>query len=442
MMNFALAALSRPRRHPRKALKTKNAETTQAIVVFKPDGTVIDASPHFLTTVGYALGKVVGHHHRIFVPRAVVEQPAYQRLWARLASGEAESGIYQYVCSDGRDLWIQARYKPIRDRRGRVHKIIQHVVDVTDAERRQADLKGQIAAINRSQAVISFELDGTVLDANDNFLNAMGYRRDEIVGRHHRIFVEAEECESPDYRQFWHDLRLGHYKAALFRRRHKNGSPVWIQASYNPIFDNTGEPFKIVKYATDVTAQTLAVTHLQSSLDELSDTVPAIASDAETARESSNDAAIRAREGGTIVEQLVKRIDAINTRARDMAQIVSTLDSLAFQTNILALNASVEAARAGQHGRGFAVVAQDVRQLSTQSADAARDIAALIRGITGSLGECSDGATQTHRAVTGIVEATHQVDTRIRQIAEASQTQAGKIASLDRTLRELATHNH
>lgn len=442
-MNFGFTSMAYPRKRlwnlsrTRASEQARAAQNAQAIIEFKPDGTIIDANRNFLATVGYALSDLLGRHHRLFVSEAEADSEAYRQLWSRLADGQADSGIYRRIGANGQDIWIQGSYCPIQDRRGRTYKVIKHAIDVTDAQRQQADLNGQLAAIHRSQAVISFALDGTILDANDNFLNALGYRRDDIVGHHHRMFVDKDECESGGYRRFWDDLRQGHYKSALFRRRHKDGSSVWIQASYNPIFDQSGVPLKIVKYATDVTAQTLAVAHLKSSLGELSDTVPTIASDAQTARESSIDAAARARNGGEVVTQLVDRINEINERATTMAQIVDTLDVLAFQTNILALNASVEAAHAGQHGRGFAVVAQEVRELSTRSATASRDIATLIRGVTTSLAECGEGATLTRNAMTQIVEATTQVDARIRQIADASQTQANGIASLNQTLHEL-----
>lgn len=444
-MNFGFPFMAHSRRRQwsvsrKRAIEQVRAlQSSQAIIEFKPDGTIIDANQNFLAAVGYALSDVVGKHHRLFVPEADADSAAYRRLWSRLADGQADSGVYRRIGANGKDIWIQGSYCPIQDRRGRTYKVIKHAVDVTDAQRRQADLDGQLAAIHRSQAVISFELDGTILDANDNFLNALGYRRDEIVGRHHRMFVNEDESESRDYRCFWDDLRQGHFKSALFRRRHKQGSPVWIQASYNPIFDPAGVPLKIVKYATNVTAQTRAVAHLKSSLGELSDTVPTIASDAQTARESSIGAADRARDGREVVGRLVERIHDINERATTMANIVDTLDNLAFQTNILALNASVEAAHAGQHGRGFAVVAQEVRELSTRSAAASRDIAALIRGVTTSLAECSEGALLTRNAMTQMVEATTQVDARIQQIADASQAQANGIASLNHTLRELAS---
>lgn len=411
--------------------------STQAIIELRPDGTIIDANPNFLATVGYTLSDVVGRHHRMFVPEAEHESTDYQQFWARLAAGHPNTGIYRRIAAGGRDIWIQGSYTPICDRHGRVYKIIKQAVDVTESQRQQADLNGQLEAINRSQAVISFKPDGTIIDANDNFLNALGYRRDEIVGHHHRMFVQPDERESDEYRRFWEGLRQGQYKSELFARLHKDGSLVWIQASYNPIFDPSGQPFKIVKYATDVTTQHRAVAHLHSSLTTLSDTVPAIASDARTAGESSTDAAGRAQDGDDIVEQLVNRISAINDRASDMARIVDTLDSLAFQTNILALNASVEAARAGQHGRGFGVVAQEVRQLSNHSAEAARNIASLIRDVTGSLGECSNGAEQTRGAMRRMVEAATQVDTRIQQIAKAAETQANGLSNLNHTLLEL-----
>ncbi|WP_423821470.1 PAS domain-containing methyl-accepting chemotaxis protein [Salinisphaera sp. SPP-AMP-43] len=424
-----------------KRRSSSSAETAQAFIEFKPDGTIIDTNSDFLQIFGYERPDIIGRSHDILVPEATRDDNEHHQFRQRLAEGQTQSGIYQRIAADGQNIWLRVSYCPVRNRRRRIQSVIGYATDVTELQRNKADLEGQIAAIDRSQAVISFKLDGTILDANDNFLATLGYRRDEIAGKHHCMFVAPEEGKSEAYQRFWTDLRQGQFKTALFRRIHKNGTPIWIQASYNPIFDSSGEPFKIVKYATNVTARTRTVAHLQSSLAALSDTVPAIAADARTAGQSSTDAVTQARDSDRVIEQWATRIDAINQQARDMAQIVDTLDSLAFQTNILALNASVEAARAGQNGRGFAVVAQEVRALANRSTESARDIAALIRGVTGALDECNQGAEQTRATIARMVDASEQVDQRIQQIAEAAETQAEGIAKLNSSLCDLE-HDH
>jgi len=252
----------------------------QAIIEFSPDGIILDANENFLRTVGYERRDIVGKHHRIFVRPEERESEAYRQFWLRLGQGHHDSGLYRRIGKDGREVWIQGSYSPILDRRGRPYKIIKHATDVSDERLQASDTEGQLSAINRSQAVISFDLDGIILDANDNFLTTMGYRREEVVGRHHRMFVDPAERESAEYRDFWTRLRRGEYNAALYRRVRKDGADVWIQASYNPIFDMAGRPFKIVKYATDVTRQTSAARMLQESLGSLADTVPAIAGQA------------------------------------------------------------------------------------------------------------------------------------------------------------------
>src|SRR5690606_30971501 len=174
--------------------------------------------------------------------------------------GEFQTGEYRRRSKDGRDVWIQASYNPILDPRGRLFKVVKFATDITAQKRRNADFEGQIAAISRSQAVITFQLDGTITDANQNFLDAVGYRLDEIKGQHHRIFVSQQEAASPEYAAFWRSLREGEVRAGEFRRLSKGGRDIWIQASYTPILDPSGRPFKIVKYATDITEQVMART--------------------------------------------------------------------------------------------------------------------------------------------------------------------------------------
>jgi methyl-accepting chemotaxis protein len=412
-------------------------DQVQAVIEFTPAGVILDANENFLRTFGYTREQVVGQHHRMFVDPAEHEGEAYRVFWQHLGEGRHDSGVYRRLARDGREVWIQGSYSPVRDALGRVRRVIKHATDVTTQRLQAADMEGRLNAIDRAQAVITFDLDGVILDANANFLAALGYRREEVVGQHHRMFVERAEHASPAYRQFWERLRRGEYNAALYKRVRRDGSPIWIQASYNPIFDLAGRPLKVVKYATDVTRQTLAAQALRDSLEQLNDTVPAIAGDAQNANRLAGDARYSAGTGGALVDELVAAIGDINERARAMAEIISVMDSIAFQTNILALNAAVEAAHAGELGKGFGVVAQEVRALAQRSAQSSKEIRELVQNTVDALAGCSSRAQRAGEAMQAINGSSAQVDERIRQIAEAARAQADGLARVGRTLADL-----
>ena len=227
---------------------------SQAMIEFALDGTIITANDNFLRTMGYTLPEIVGKHHSLFVPEAERDSAAYQQFWAELRRGEFRTAVFKRLGKGGREIWLQATYNPILDSAGKPIKVIKIATDVTQARMETADAAGQVEAIRRSQAVIEFALDGTILAANDKFLNAMGYTLPEIKGQHHGMFVPAAERDSPAYREFWAALGRGEYRAAEFKRLAKGGREVWLQASYNPIFDLDRKPFKVVKFGADVTA--------------------------------------------------------------------------------------------------------------------------------------------------------------------------------------------
>ena len=227
------------------------------VIQFNLDGTIITANDNFLDTMGYSLDEVQGQHHRMFVEPAYGQSAEYTDFWERLGQGEYQEAVFRRLGKDGREAWIQATYDPIFDPNGKPFKIVKYATDITERKHKDADYEGQIAAIGKSHMVIEFNLDGTIITANDNFLDAMGYRLEEVEGRHHRMFVKAAYRESLEYRAFWDKLGRGEYEAALFQRVGKDGREVWIQATYDPIFDPSGRPYKVVKYATDVTQRKL-----------------------------------------------------------------------------------------------------------------------------------------------------------------------------------------
>lgn len=229
-------------------------DKSMAVIHFDLEGHILKANRNFCDAVGYEPSEIIGQHHSIFVEPAEREKATYLDFWAKLGRGEFDRATYKRIKKNGEPIWIEATYNPIFDEDGQPFMVVKYATDVTERMRTAADHEGQIAAIGKSQAVIEFELDGTIISANDNFLAATGYTRDEVVGKHHSMFVAKEERASDAYRLFWKQLGLGEFDKGTYKRMAKDGSEIWIEATYNPIFDAAGRPFKVVKYATDVTA--------------------------------------------------------------------------------------------------------------------------------------------------------------------------------------------
>jgi methyl-accepting chemotaxis protein len=241
---------------------------SQAIIQFDLEGNILDANENFCVAFGYQRGEVIGRHHRIFVDPAEAQSAAYATFWARLAEGEYDRRQYRRFGKGGREIWIEASYNPVFAR-GRPCKVVKIATDITETKRMANEDAGKIAAISRSQAVIEFSPAGQILDANDNFCAALGYQRDEIVGKHHRMFCDPAYVRSDAYRDFWENLAAGRFTANEFLRIGKGGKEVWIQAAYNPVFGLDGKVAKVVKYATDVSPRMAAVSALADGLRAL-----------------------------------------------------------------------------------------------------------------------------------------------------------------------------
>ena len=225
----------------------------QAVIEFELDGTILHANDNFLRMLGYGLAEVQGRHHAMFCDAGYAKTPAYRQFWAGLARGESDQGEYKRLTKEGKEVWINASYNPIFDADGKPYKVIKFATDITASKRRNADYEGRMDAISKAQAVIEFGLDGTILGANDNFLKCVGYTLEEIEGRHHRIFCAADYAQSEQYAQFWKKLGRGEFDAGEYKRVARDGREIWLSASYNPIFDTEGRPFKVVKFASDIT---------------------------------------------------------------------------------------------------------------------------------------------------------------------------------------------
>lgn len=390
------------------------------------------ANQNFLDTMGYTLQELQGEHHQIFVDPVARQSAAYAQFWQKLGRGDYDTGRYKRIAKDGREVWLQASYNPILDDEGRPVKVVKYATDVTDQERRNADSRGQLAAISRVQAIIEFDLDGTIIKANDLFLQTMGYRLDEIVGQHHSMFVQPSHINSPAYREFWSQLSQGQYQTGQYLRIGKGGRQVWIEASYNPILDSENRPFKVVKYATDITRRFTAAQTLEVAVQGLKEN----ATRATQANDLAQEACNVAEQGGRTVEDVVQTMDAITESSRKISDIIGVMDGIAFQTNILALNAAVEAARAGTQGRGFAVVAAEVRSLAQNSASAAKEIKALI--VT-SVEQIERGATLVHSAgstMDNILASSKRVTEIMADVVDVSLAQSEKLDEVTRNITQ------
>lgn len=405
----------------------------QAVIEFDLEGHVLMANQNFLDTVGYSLEEILGQHHRMFIGEDERESAQYLDFWRKLGQGAHDAGRYRRVRKDGRDVWLQASYNPIFDKHGRPMKVVKYAIDITDQQQRQADTEGQLAAISKVQAIIEFELDGTIIRANDLFLNAVGYQASEVEGRHHSMFVRPEEARSAAYKDFWRKLRSGEYDTGQYLRIGKGGRQVWIEASYNPIFDAEGRPFKVVKYATDITKRFTAAQTLRVAVQGLTEN----ADRASQANALALDASKVAEQGGKTVKGVVQTMGAITESSRRISEIIGVMDGIAFQTNILALNAAVEAARAGSHGKGFAVVAAEVRSLAQNSAAAAKEIKGLI---TTSVEQIESGAGQVQAAGTtmeDIVASSRRVTEIMAEVVNVSLAQSAKLGEVTEDITQM-----
>ena len=454
---------------------------SQAVIEFTPAGKILTANSHFLEAVGYRLDDIEGRHHSLFCDAAYVDSEAYRRFWSELAQGHFQSGEFKRFGRGGQAVWLQATYNPVRDRSGRVVKIVKFAADITAAKLKALDYAGMVAAMDRAQAVIEFKVTGEVITANANFLSVLGYGLDEIVGRHHRMFCAPDEVAGGDYAAFWQALARGEFQAAEYRRVAKSGADVYIQATYNPIFDDTGAVVKIVKFATDITLvvkRRLRNDGLGHDINtELGDVINQIV----TANEMAAGASGASTETGAIINSVAAASEELSQSVREIAQsmnfaktgaesvfrhtesandyagtlnasavsmnnIVALIQNIASQINLLALNATIESARAGEAGRGFAVVASEVKSLANQAAQSTKTIASEIANmqsitgdVVGALGLISSSMTAVMENVTSVASAIEQQNAVTGEISSNMQSAVIAVEQIEESLGHIST---
>jgi methyl-accepting chemotaxis protein len=425
-------------RSMKDAGKIAAIDRAQAVIEFKLDGTIVTANQNFLDAMGYTLPDIQGRHHSMFVEPAVREGADYKSFWSRLANGELQSGEYKRVGKGGKEVWILASYNPVLDEKGEPFAVVKFATDVTQQKLQAADVGGQLAAIGKSQAVIEFKLDGTIITANENFLQAMGYLLSEIQGKHHKMFVEPAMRDSAEYKEFWAALNRGQYQAGEYKRIGNGGKEIWIQASYNPILDLNGNPFKVVKYATDVTRQVLVrmgnervrgmMESVAAGAEELSASVREISSAMVKSKETASGAVAR-------VEDADREAQRLNQAAQSMSGIVQIIQDITGQINLLALNATIESARAGEAGRGFAVVASEVKNLASQAKQAAEKITEEIDSLNGISGDVVGALSAIRREMQNVSE---YVTSTAAAVEEQTTVTGEMSASMQRAAAEAA----
>ncbi|WP_337881905.1 PAS domain-containing methyl-accepting chemotaxis protein [Chromobacterium haemolyticum] len=408
-------------------------DRSMAMIQFTPDGIVTNANENFLRSMGYQREEVIGKHHRIFCDKNYVSSPAYAEFWQKLKRGEPVNGRFSRFAKNGEEIWLEASYTPVLSSDGQVCGVVKVASDISEQVHREQNDQAIRLAISRSMAQIEFDLDGNIQDANENFLNTFGYTLAEVRGRHHRMLCDADYAASPDYAEFWRQLRQGKFFQGKFKRLSKNGQIIWLEATYNPVYDLNGKPVRVVKFAQDITRR---VEQLQAQ-----------AENAQSAIEVSVNTEQLSVKGSAVLEQATSEItkvassvessSIIITKLGDssgqIGTIISTISEIADQTNLLALNAAIEAARAGEMGRGFAVVADEVRKLAERTSQSTGEISGIVRSIQ----EDSKSAISSMQQVRGLADTSLQLSEQARDSIAEIRAGAKEVVQVVRDVSEL-----
>ena len=392
---------------------------SQAIIHFTPDGTILWANENFCKALGYTLDEIKGKHHSLFVEPDHVASQDYKDFWNKLRAGTFQSAQYKRIAKGGREVFIEATYNPVYDAHGKTVRVVKLATDITVKTLKMKE------ALDRTQAVISFKLDGTILEANSNFLNAMGYTLAEVKGQHHRMFVEDSYSHSQAYRDFWTALNRGDFQAGEFLRIGKGGKEVWIQASYNPVFGNDGQPYMVTKYATDITKQKSiakqtaeVASSVAAATHEMSGSIQDIARSMAMTRDNVQTVSNETANATNFIQQM-------SEAAQSMGEVVTLINAISSQINLLSLNAAIEAARAGDAGRGFSVVADEVKKLANQTSQSTGKIVSEIGGMQ----KISENVAQTLVRIKNLVEGVMESANTVAAATEEQSAVTNDIAN-------------
>jgi len=355
-----------------------------AVIEFDNKGIIQTANANFLSALGYQLGEIKGQHHKIFCDKDYIKTKDYQNFWDDLRDGLSNTDEFERVTKNGDLIWIKASYTPVVSSNGQVEKVIKLAQDITAQKIQNSNYEAQLDAISTSQGIIEFHLDGTIIRANDNFLNLTGYAMHEIEGQHHRIFCLPEYAKSVEYKEFWEKLNNGDFDSGEYKRIGKDGEEVWIQASYNPIMDLSGKPFKVVKFATDITETKEMMLGVADSgknlkisstnLEQVENNMNMLLDSLESVTKSSENGSLITEDAQEISIETTEAMRLLGQQSKSIGKVLKTIESISQKINLLSLNASIEAARAGEAGKGFSVVATEVKDLSLQTSRATEEI--------------------------------------------------------------------
>ena len=381
---------------------------SQAVIEFNMDGTIVTANDNFLKTLGYALGEIQGKHHSMFAEPAYAQSAAHKEFWAKLNRGEYDAGEYKRLGKGGKEVWIQASYNPIMDLNGRPFKVVKYATDVTAQKLQNAEYVGQISAIGKSQAVIEFNMDGSIITANDNFLNTLGYRLEEIKGQHHSMFADTVYARSPEYKEFWVKLNRGEYDAGEYKRIGKGGKEVWIQASYNPIADLNGKPFKVVKYATDITQQVTNRVEIVRVMQSAS------------AGDLTQDVNTKGNDHlGQVGGQMREFFGGLRTSLQRIGQAASTLGSSSEELTAISQQMAGNAEETATQANVVSAASEEVSKNVNVVAVSSEEMQASIREISKNANE----AARVAKSAVGVAESTNLT---IAKLGESS-AEIGKV---------------